>query len=111
MRSGELDQRLIFQYPDTTTDADGFPVNTVVEYARTWAKLKTLRGNQFYIAASENMMHNREFQIRYRSDLADDQRPSELEVVWRGKKHEILSIENDDGQNSSMTVICQAVSR
>ncbi|WP_231514931.1 phage head closure protein [Oceanobacillus salinisoli] len=106
---GELNQRVIFQQPAGGTDADGFAITEPIPYTKAWAKLKTLKGSTFYAAAQNNMQHNREFTIRYQRKLDEDQRPENLQVVWKGKAHDIESIENDDGLNETMTVICKAV--
>lgn len=108
MNPGELDQRLTFII-ENGVDEDGYPVPGPIEYTKAWAKLKTLKGNTFYAAAQTNMEHNREFTIRYQSKLVDGVRPNELKVIWKGVAHEITSIENDDGQNVTMTIRCKAV--
>lgn len=110
MNPGKLNQRLIFQQPASGTDADGFPIKNPTEYTRAWGKLKTLKGNTFYAAASKNMEHNREFTIRFQEKLEEGVRPKGLVVMWKNTEHEIVSIENDDGLNISMTVIVRAVS-
>jgi len=110
MNPGTLNQRLTFQQPAGGTDADGFPINQPTDYTQAWAKLKTLKGNSFYAAAQTNMEHNREFIIRYQRRLDDDVRPKGLTVMWRNIEHEIISIENDDGLNVTMTVVTKAVS-
>lgn len=106
---GDLNQRLIF-LQSGGKDEDGFPTNKPTEYTSAWASLKTLKGKLFYEAASNNMQHNREFTIRYQRKLADDVRPKGLTVKWKKIEHEIVSIENDDGLNVSMTVVVKAVS-
>ncbi|WP_245835691.1 phage head closure protein [Virgibacillus ndiopensis] len=106
---GELKQRLTFQQPAGGQNENGFPINEPIFYCNAWAKLKTLKGNSFYAAASENLEHNREFTIRYQQKLDDGVRPEKLELVWKGKTHQIESIENDDGLNTTMTVYARAV--
>jgi SPP1 family predicted phage head-tail adaptor len=108
--SGLYRHRISFQTPSTEKDSAGFPVNEPVNYLTTWAKLKTLKGGAFYAAAQNNMQHNREFTIRYRKELDDELRPVELKVIWKNIEHEIVSIENDNGLNETMTVIVKAVS-
>lgn len=107
---GDLKQRLTFLRPAGGKDDDGFPIDQPTEYTKAWGALKTLKGKSFYEAASTNMQHNREFTIRYQRKLADEVRPKGLIVMWKKIKHEIISIENDDGLNVSMTVVVQAVS-
>ena len=109
MNSGDFNQRLIFQIPADGTDEDGFPILEPIPYAKAWGSLKTLKGRSRYIAAQSQMEHNREFTIRYQSKLDDLERPHNLELKWKGKLHEIESIENDDGLNVTMTVVCKAV--
>lgn len=106
---GEFRQRIKFQSPPGI-DEEGFPLKNPTVYLEVWAKLKTLRGYSFYAAAQNNMEHNREFTIRYRKELDDVVRPPELKVVWNNTEHEIVSIENDNGLNETMTVIVKAVS-
>ena len=104
---GDYDQRLTFVQPPEKEN--GFPVPGTETYTKAWGSLKTLRGKTFYEAAQTNREHNREFEIRYQSILEDGTRPKHGKVKWRGNTHEIESIENDDGQNITMTVFCKAV--
>lgn len=110
MNPGDLKQRLIFEQPDGSVDDDGFPIDGPTVYGKARAKLKTLRGRTFYAAASTNMEHNRVFTIRYQTKLMDGIRPKGILLDWKGIKHDITSIENDDGLNVSMTVVAVAVS-
>lgn len=110
MNPGELKQKLIFRLEGGGVDNDGFPVEGPVDYVTARAKLKTLKGRTFYSAAQTNMEHSREFTIRYQKKLDDNLRPKGLKVMWKDKEHEIVSIENDDGLNISMTVILRLVS-
>lgn len=109
-KPGEFRQRITFQQPAGGTDADGFPVNQPTIFLETWAKLKTLRGYPFYAAAQDNVEHNRVFTIKYRRELEDDIRPVGIKVLWKRIEHDIVSIENDNGLNETMTVIVRAVS-
>ncbi|WP_231631587.1 phage head closure protein [Halolactibacillus sp. JCM 19043] len=107
---GDLKQKLIFQQPAGGTNENGFPITQSVTYKTVWGALKTLRGNRFYTAAQNQMENNREFFIRYQKSLDETERPENLTVMWNQKEHEIVSIENDDGLNVSMTVVVKVVS-
>lgn len=109
MNPGALDQKLVFQLPAGAVDEDGFPIDSPSTYTTAWGALKTLKGKAFYAAAQVNMQHNRVFTIRYQRKLMDGVRPKNLTVLWKGINHDIVSIENDDGQNVSMTVILKVV--
>ncbi|WP_018934604.1 phage head closure protein [Gracilibacillus lacisalsi] len=108
MNAGDQRHRLIFKQNDAV-DEEGYPIPGGVEYTRAWASLKTLKGNTRFLAAQSQMEHNREFTIRYQKKLLDSERPKSLIVYWRKKKHEIESIEDDDGLRQSMTVVLKAV--
>ncbi|MCM3619164.1 phage head closure protein [Sutcliffiella horikoshii] len=112
MNPGELRQRLVFLQPASGTDGEGFRIkeSSPTVYTKARAKLKTLKGNTFYNAAQHGNEHNRQFVIRYQKILMDDVRPKGLLLVWREVEHEIVSIENDDGLNKTMTVVVKAVS-
>ncbi|MGM8213567.1 phage head closure protein [Virgibacillus sp. W0430] len=105
---GNLDQRLFFTQL-LKTNENGFPIPGSDIYTKAWGALKTLKGNTFYSAAQTNREHNREFTIRYQKKLVEGVRPKHVKVKWRDIEHEIESIENDDGQNVTMTVFCKAV--
>jgi SPP1 family predicted phage head-tail adaptor len=107
MNPGELKQRLIFQTLGGIDD-EGFPTDEPVVYTKAWGKLKTYKGRTRILAAQAQMEHNREFTIRYQKKLDDNERPPGLVATWKGKEHDVDSIENDDGLNKTMTVILKA---
>ena len=109
MNSGDLRHRLIFQLPKEGYDDDGYPILEPTVYTKAWGKLKTLKGHTKFVAAQSQMQHHREFVIRYQKKLEDSERPKDLIFTWKGQKHEIESIENDDGLNKTMTVFARAV--
>ncbi|GAB2561103.1 phage head closure protein [Gracilibacillus alcaliphilus] len=110
MNSGHFRHRLIFQKPAGGTDDEGFPITDPTEYTKAWASLKTLKGRSFYAAATSNNENMRDFQIRYQPKLSDEKRPKNLFVIWRGKKHTIESVEDDDGLKKTMSVRLKVVS-
>ncbi|WP_242694725.1 phage head closure protein [Pseudogracilibacillus auburnensis] len=105
---GDFDQRLLFTQP-LEKNENGFPVPGTDIYSKAWGALKTLKGKTFYEAAQTNREHNREFTVRYQKILMDGIRPKHVKIKWRDIEHKIESIENDDGQNITMTVFCKAV--
>lgn len=109
MNPGDLKQRLIFMIPAGGVSEDGYPILEPTEYTKAWGALKTLKGRTRFIAAQLQMEHMRQFTIRYQKKLENGIRPQNLEIYWKGEKHQIESIENDDGLNVTMTVFCKAV--
>lgn len=102
MNPGELKQVIFFMLPVRNASP--------VEYTRSRGKLRTLKGKLLTEAFQNNTEHNREFTIRYQKNLSDSERPSSLYLVWKNIKHDIISIENDDGLNKTMTIVARAVS-
>lgn len=115
MNPGDLKQILIFQQPAGGVDDEGYPILDPTAYLKTRGALKTLRGTTRYVAAQSQKESNREFTIRYNRRLEDGERPDNLQLVWKKNGteivHDIESIENDDGLNKTMTVICKAVGK
>lgn len=109
LNAGDLRQTLHFQYEEDGADDDGYPTTVTVDYLTSKAKLKTLKGRTFFEAAQHNLEHSREFTIRYRPQLDDDSRPHNLYVLWKGNKHTIHSIENDNGLSETMTIFLKLV--
>ena len=109
--SGAYRHRITFQIPAGGIDDEGYPIIEPIPYIKVWARVKTLKGRTRYIAAQSQMENNREFGIRYTNKLDEQIRPSNLQVVWNNTVHDIVSIENDDGLNKTMTVICKAVGK
>lgn len=109
LNAGDLRHRLYFRYDSQGVDDDGFPMPIVTDYISAKAKLKTLKGRNFYMSAQENKENIREFTIRYRRELDDGRKPHGLFVVWKDKRHEIEFIENDNGLNATMTVLLKVV--
>lgn len=109
LNAGDLRQKLLFQYEGEGQDEDGYPSTVPIDYVSAKAKLRTLKGRTFYAAAQENMENSREFTIRYRKELDEKVRPEGLFALWKEKRHDIVSIENDDGLNATMTVLLRAV--
>lgn len=108
MNPGEFNQRLIFQQPSQSGPYPK-PDDEPVVYTKAWGRLRTLKGSTRYAAAQAQMEHNREFTIRYQRKLLDEERPKNLKVLWRGKEHEIESIEDVDGLRKEMLVVLKAV--
>lgn len=107
MNPAKLRHRITFVKPppDGATDADGFPITDWTPVVSVWASLVTPKGRTFYQAAAVQMERNREFTCRYRDDVDDRMR-----VRFKNVDYEIVSLNNDDGLNKTLTVICQEVS-
>lgn len=102
--ASKMDQRITFLNPPGGVNENGYPIKVWTEHITVWASLKTLKGRSFYAAAGTNLENNRMFEIRYRANVDDKMR-----IKWRGVEHEIISLEDDDGQRKKIIVYCKAV--
>lgn len=82
------------------TDAGGFPTPGGGEFTKAWADIKTMKGNEFYSAKAIARVGISRFIIRYIPDIKQD-----MKVEFNGKTYNLESIENDDEQNRTITMI------
>lgn len=52
MNPGELDKRITFQRLTTTTNENGFEVETLEDFKTVWAKVSNLHGREYFEAAA-----------------------------------------------------------
>lgn len=107
MNAGDKRQRLTFTLPKEQSGP--YPTPGYEVYTKAWGSLRTLKGSTRFAAAQAQMEHNREFTIPYQKKLLDEVRPTNITVLWRGKKHDIESIEDVDGLKEEMLVVLKAV--
>lgn len=74
-----------------------------VTIARPWAAIKTLDGKEIQLSNVTANIFSSRFIIRYREGITPD-----MKVKYKGKTYDILSITNDDEQNRTLTLICEA---
>ena len=100
--SGKFNHRIVFQEfdKDAGRDADGFPIDAWKDIKSVWAMIKTLKGSEYYSAASTQNENSMRFVIRYSTGLHPDMR-----ILYKGRNFDIESIINDDEANKTMTII------
>ncbi|MEX3621866.1 phage head closure protein [Viridibacillus arvi] len=98
--AGNLNKRITFLIPPGGTDGDGFPIKEWIPYKKpVWAEIKTLKGKEFYQAASDQVQDVKQIGIRYRKDVDDNMR-----IRHKDKIYKILSMNNDDENNQWWTI-------
>lgn len=100
-----LKHRITFLQPPGGTDDDGFPVTEWTIFKNVWAEIKTLKGKEFYQAASDQVQDLKQIGIRYRSDVDESMR-----IKHKNKIYKIISMKNDDENNQWLTIHVREVS-
>ncbi|KZR60390.1 phage head closure protein [Pseudobacillus badius] len=103
MDPGKLKHRISFQKFIETRDKDGFKTQEWVEVRKAWAMIKTMKGREFYQAASTQAERTVRFIIRYTPDI-----DSNMRIEYKGRFFEIVEPPiNDDELNKTLTVLAK----
>jgi SPP1 family predicted phage head-tail adaptor len=105
MNPGLFRHRITFQSFSETTNENGFPVQDWTDIKTVWAMKKTLQGREYYQAAATQNENTVRWVIRYTKGLTPDMRI----IDQNGQVYEIVSIINDDGRNTTLTIIAKEV--
>ena len=106
MNPGELDKRITFQRLTTTTNKNGFEVETLEDFKTVWAKVSNLHGREYFEAAAVQRENTVKFTIRYLPDV----NPS-MKILFQGRQYNITSIDNIKYQNRYMEIKAQEVDK
>jgi SPP1 family predicted phage head-tail adaptor len=106
MNPGGLDKRITFQRLTTTTNENGFEVETLEDFKTVWAKVSNLHGREYFEAAAVQRENTVKFTIRYLPDV----NPS-MKILFQGRKYNITSIDNIKYQNRYMEIKAQEVDK
>lgn len=82
----------------------GLPGQVEVSKGKAWAAVKTLKGSEFHAAALAGNIGKVRFIIRYNKNVQQT-----YKIKYKGKSYDIESIENDDGQNRTITLFAKTV--
>lgn len=89
MNIGDLRNRITIQQFTTTVNANGFEVQSWVDYKSTWSAITNLYGREYYQAAAVQAEKTVKFTIRYDSNINTDMR-----IVFNSKNYDIKFIDN-----------------
>jgi SPP1 family predicted phage head-tail adaptor len=108
LNSGELKKKITIQEYTTTTNDNGFSVETWVNVLNTFAKVENTNGTRFYGAEADNIKKISKFTIRYRSILKDKYE-KKLRVSYSGKYYLVQYINNIDEANEFYEIMAEAI--
>lgn len=102
--SGSFRHRITIQEFTEGYNENGFPIEEWQDVKLVWAMIKTLKGSEFYQAASTQNENSLRFVIRYTTGLNPDMR-----ILYKNRIFEIESIINDDEMDKTLTIMCKEV--
>lgn len=103
--AGQFNHRIEIVRPTTTKDAYGFVVESEVSILRPFAKVKTTKGFTLIANGSDFEKATTNFTIRYPQTVItrDDI------IIFRGKRYEILYLNNIDEANVELEIQAKEV--
>ncbi len=105
MRSGELRHLITIQQPSFAQDSSGSSAETWSTRCSIWAKIRPLRGREYYAANQAQMEITHEITIRYRSDVNAIHRVSYGNRIFR-----INAVMDIDENRRELVLQCVEVS-
>jgi SPP1 family predicted phage head-tail adaptor len=104
MNPGDLRHRITLQKLTTTTNPNGFEVQTWEDFKTVWAKVTNLHGREYFAAAAVQAENTVKFTIRYLEGIDPSMR-----ILFRRKQYNITAIDNIKYQNRIMEIKAQEV--
>lgn len=89
MKSEELRHRITVQVLETLTNANGFEIETWVDFRDFWAAVTNLHGREYFAAAAVQAEKTVKFTIRYTEEI-----DTSMRILFKGKQYNITSIDN-----------------
>jgi len=106
--SGSFRNKITIQsFNPDAVDSDGFPLPAEQQWKdlkTVWAAIKTLKGKEYYEAASVQAETTTRFIIRYTQGL-----DTSMRILYKNRIFDIQSLINDDEKNVTLTIITKEV--
>lgn len=99
MEIGELRHRITFQKLTTTTNENGFEVETWENYKTVWAAITNLHGREYFEAAAVQKENTVKFTTRYFKDP-----DTSMRILFQGRQYNIISIDNIKYKNKYIEI-------
>lgn len=102
--AGRFNQLVTPLKPTIVKDAAGQEIETLTAQADVWARVKQLRGREFFAAEAAQSSAELIFSIRYRSDVT-----GRWQWRWKGKTYHPIGEPADvDGGSHTLEIIAAA---
>jgi len=106
MNPGDLDKRITFQRRVTTTNENGFEIETLADFKTVWAKVSNLHGREYFEAAAVQAENTVKFTIRYLEGI-----DTSMKILFQGRYYNITSIDNIKYKNRFIEIKAQEVDK
>lgn len=101
MDAGELNKRVILQVSTKARTTGGDVTETWTDYATVWAKIRPLRGREYYNAQQIQTENYVEITIRFRHNVTPEWR-----INYGRRYFNIETVINPDESNQYLELIC-----
>lgn len=89
MKPEELRHRITIQKLETTTNENGYEIETWTDFKNLWAAVSNLIGREYFEAAEVQTENTIKFTIRYIDEI-----DTTMRILFKGKQYNITSIDN-----------------
>lgn len=105
-RPAELRHRVAIEAPSRAGDGAGGATISWTPIATVWADVASFKGSK--LLAADQIEEHEPFRvvIRYRAGMK-----AEMRIVWRGRRLDIVSIFDPDGERRWLVLECEERSR
>ncbi len=103
MNPGLLKHLITFQQANVIEDELSQEIEEWTDYKSLRAMIKTMKGSEYFAAASVQAERTYRFIIRYRNDIDNSMR-----ILYKGRIFDIVEPPiNDDEENKTLTIIAK----
>lgn len=99
MNPGELRHRITLQKKFTSTNENGFNVESWEDVKTLWAAVTNLHGREYFAAAAVQAENTVKFTIRYLEGIDESMR-----ILFQSRHYNITSIDNIKYQNRYLEI-------
>lgn len=102
--AGQLDRRVELQGRITARGADGSVTETYATLATVWAKIRPIRGREYWAAQQVNAEITHEVVIRYQARFRPTSR-----IKYHNRHFNVLSAISPDEGHDALVLMCKEV--
>lgn len=104
INAGDLDKRVIIQYPALSRDSYGAETQTWTDLVTVWAGIITDSGREFFAAQKINSEVTAVIKIRYRADIKTTMR-----IKYGNRFFDILFVNDVNQGHEELQLLCKEI--
>ncbi len=102
MKMLRMNHRITFLKSEDYKDELGQWIEEWVDFKKVWCAVKTVKGQEYFAAASTRSENTYRFIIRHTNEIS-----THMKINFNGRMFEIESVLNDDEANKTITIIAK----